>query len=77
MMSSVAKTLAINTLISQVMLSDTHVAVLLFHRQCPGNREKRVSGCGVEGASLAYWDEKTSRFAMEDEPVRLMVGGSS
>ena len=31
----------------------------------------------LRAASLAYWDEKTSRFVVEDEPVRLMVGGSS
>jgi beta-glucosidase len=27
--------------------------------------------------SLSYWDEKTSRFVVEDERVRLIVGGSS
>jgi beta-glucosidase len=27
--------------------------------------------------SLAYWDEKAARFVVEDEPVRLMIGGSS
>ena len=31
----------------------------------------------LKAASLAYWDEKASRFAVEDEPVWLMVGGSS
>jgi len=31
----------------------------------------------LKAASLAYWDEKTNRFVVEREPVRLMVGGSS
>ncbi len=31
----------------------------------------------LPAASLAYWDEKAGRFVVEDEPVRLMVGGSS
>jgi beta-glucosidase len=31
----------------------------------------------LRAASLAYWDEKAGRFVVEDEPVRLMVGGSS
>jgi beta-glucosidase len=31
----------------------------------------------LRAASLAYWDEKASRYVVEDEPVRLMVGGSS
>jgi hypothetical protein len=30
----------------------------------------------LRAASLAYWDEKAARFVVEDEPVRLMVGGS-
>jgi len=28
----------------------------------------------LEAASLAYRDDKTSRFVVADEPVRLMVG---
>jgi beta-glucosidase len=28
-------------------------------------------------ASLAYWDEKANRSTVEEEPVRLLVGGSS
>jgi beta-glucosidase len=31
----------------------------------------------LPASSLAYWDEHARRFVVEDEPVRLMVGGSS
>ena len=31
----------------------------------------------LRAESLAYWDEKANRFVVEDESVRLMVGGSS
>jgi beta-glucosidase len=31
----------------------------------------------LRAASLAYWDEKAGRFAVEEGPVRLMVGASS
>ena len=31
----------------------------------------------LKADSLAYWNEKAARFVVEDEHVRLMVGGSS
>ena len=31
----------------------------------------------LEAASLGYWDEKAGRFVADEEPVRLMIGGSS
>ena len=36
-----------------------------------------VKNTGSRAAWLACWDEKAGRFVVEDEPVRLMVGGSS
>jgi len=31
----------------------------------------------LEAQTLAYWDEATSRFEVEDEPIQIMLGGSS
>ncbi len=31
----------------------------------------------LKADSLAYWDEHAGRFVVEDEAVRIMVGGSS
>jgi beta-glucosidase len=39
--------------------------------------ETKTVKLALPAASLAYWDEKAGRFAVEDEPVRVMVGGSS
>ena len=39
--------------------------------------EKKNVQMKLRAASLAYWDETAGRFVVEDEPVRLMVGGSS
>ena len=31
----------------------------------------------LKADSLAYWDQAAGRFVVEEEPVRIMVGGSS
>jgi beta-glucosidase len=31
----------------------------------------------LKADSLGYWDEKAARFVLEQEPLRIMVGGSS
>jgi hypothetical protein len=31
----------------------------------------------LKADSLSYWDERAGRFVVEEEPVRIMVGGSS
>jgi beta-glucosidase len=31
----------------------------------------------LKAQTLAYWDEATSRFEVEDEPIQIMLGGSS
>ena len=31
----------------------------------------------LKADSLSYWDEHTGRFVVEEEPIRIMVGGSS
>jgi beta-glucosidase len=39
--------------------------------------ETKTVAMKLKAASLAYWDEPAGRFVVEDEPVRLLVGGSS
>ncbi len=48
-----------------------------FERVALQAGETKTVQMKLKAASLAYWDEKASRFVVEDEPVRLMVGGSS
>ena len=31
----------------------------------------------LKAESLAYWDEHAGRFVVEEEPIRILVGGSS
>jgi beta-glucosidase len=39
--------------------------------------ETRTVQMLLKADSLAYWDEKAARFVLEQEPLRIMVGGSS
>jgi beta-glucosidase len=48
-----------------------------FQRVTLGAGEVKTVQLKLRAASLAYWDEKAGRFVVEDEPIRLMVGGSS
>jgi beta-glucosidase len=48
-----------------------------FERVALQPGETKTVQMKLGAASLAYWDEKAGRFVVEDEPVRLMVGGSS
>jgi beta-glucosidase len=48
-----------------------------FERVGLGAGETKTVRMTLKADSLAYWDEKAARFVVEDEPVRLMIGGSS
>jgi beta-glucosidase len=48
-----------------------------FERVALQAGETKTVRMKLKAASLAYWDEKAGRFIVEDEPVRLVVGGSS
>jgi beta-glucosidase len=48
-----------------------------FERVSLGAGETKTVRMTLKAASLAYWDEKAARYVVEDEPVRLTVGGSS
>ena len=48
-----------------------------FERASLQAGETKTVQLKLRAAPLGYWDEKAARFVVEDEPVRLMVGGSS
>jgi beta-glucosidase len=39
--------------------------------------QTRTVDLTLKADSLAYWDEKTSAFKVESEPIRLMIGSAS
>jgi len=48
-----------------------------FERVALQAGETKTVGMTLKAASLAYWDEKSGGFVVEEGPVKLVVGGSS
>jgi len=48
-----------------------------FERVTLQPNETRTIQIPLEAANLAYWNEKQSKFEVESEPVKLMIGDSS
>ena len=48
-----------------------------FERVTLGPGESRTVQLKLKAAQLAYWDEKSNRFAVEEGTLRVMVGASS
>jgi beta-glucosidase len=48
-----------------------------FERVALQAGERKTVQMKLRASALAYWDEKAGRFVVEEEPVRLIVGGSS
>ena len=48
-----------------------------FKRVTLAPNETKTVQIPLPAASLAYWNDKQSRFVVESEPVKLMVGDSS
>jgi beta-glucosidase len=48
-----------------------------FERISLGPHETKTVQMKLKAAALAYWDEHAGRFIVEEEPIRILVGGSS
>ncbi len=48
-----------------------------FERVALAPHQTKTVQMNLKAESLAYWDEHAGRFIVEDEPIRIMVGGSS
>jgi beta-glucosidase len=48
-----------------------------FQRVTVGPGETKRVTIALPAGRLAYWDEKSAGFRVEEEPVRVMVGDSS
>ena len=48
-----------------------------FKRVTLKPKETKTVQIPLKAESLAYWDEHEARWKVEDEPVLIMVGGSS
>jgi beta-glucosidase len=48
-----------------------------FERITLAPHETKTVHMKLKGDSLAYWDQAAGRFVVEEEPVRITVGGSS
>jgi beta-glucosidase len=48
-----------------------------FERVSLAPHETKTVRMKLRADSLSYWDEHAGRFVMEEEPVRILVGGSS
>jgi beta-glucosidase len=48
-----------------------------FERVSLQPHETKTVRMKLKAASLSYWDEPAGRFVVEEEPVRIRVGGSS
>src|SRR5579863_670822 len=48
-----------------------------FERISLAPRETKTVRMKLPASSLAYWDQPAGRFVVEQEPIRITVGGSS
>lgn len=48
-----------------------------FERVSLGPHETKTVRMRLKAESLGYWDEQAKRFVVEDDQIRVMVGGSS
>ena len=53
------------------------VSVSGFQRVTLKPRQKRTVQMVLKADALSWWDQKQSRFEVKQEPVRVVVGGSS
>jgi beta-glucosidase len=48
-----------------------------FERVSLQPHQTKTVRMNLKADSLAYWDERPGRFVVEQEPIRILVGGSS
>jgi len=48
-----------------------------FERVSLAPHETKTVRMKLKADALSYWDQRTARFVVEEEPVRIQVGGSS